>query len=75
MVIIHRGYFRLYGLCLSIGNVLQFVWGRLDELILDAGFWILDGGNLRTDPSYLLDTGFLILGIIFSKILYQVSRI
>jgi hypothetical protein len=30
------------------------VWERLDELILDAGFWILDGGNLRTDSSYLM---------------------
>jgi hypothetical protein len=30
------------------------VWGLFDNLILDAGFWILDGGNLRTDSSYLM---------------------
>ncbi len=30
------------------------MWGKLDKLILDAGFWILDGGNLRTDSSYLM---------------------
>jgi hypothetical protein len=30
---------------------MDFVYlsGKLDNLILDAGFWILDGGNLMLD--------------------------
>ena len=47
---------------LSVRRVRHIVWGKLDNLILDAGFWILDGGNLIPDAGYLLlDAGYSIL--------------